>query len=92
MNNKGKILEHKNMIANPDNLIAELQIHIQNTNTQYNFPSFEKRIDRRSNRINISTHFVDPAVRTNIEVDVVLMDALHEQILNGRTANQLISS
>ena len=27
---------------------AELQTHIQNTNTQYNLPSFEKRIDRRS--------------------------------------------
>jgi hypothetical protein len=27
---------------------AELQAHIQNTNTKYNLPRFEKRIDRRS--------------------------------------------
>ena len=60
---------------------AELQTHIQNTNTQYNLPSFEKRIDRHSNRVGIGTHFTDPAVRTSIEVDAALMDALHEQIL-----------
>ncbi len=29
---------------------AELQTHIQVTNTQYNFPPFEKRIERGSNR------------------------------------------
>ncbi len=60
---------------------AELQTHIQNTNTQYNLPSFEKRIDCRSNRVGIGAHFADPAVRTSVEVDAALMDALHEQIL-----------
>jgi len=60
---------------------AELQTHIQNTNTQYNLPSFEKRIDRRSNRVGIGGRFTDPAVRTSVEVDAALMDALHEQIL-----------
>jgi transposase len=60
---------------------AELQTHIQNTNTQYNLPSFEKRIDRRSNRAGIGVRFTDPAVRTSVEVDVALMDAIHEQIL-----------
>jgi len=60
---------------------AELQTHIQNTNTQYNFAAFEKRIDRASNRIGIETRFTDPAVRTSIEVDVAPMDALHQQIL-----------
>jgi transposase len=60
---------------------AELQTHIQNTNTQYNLPSFENRIDRRSNRAGIGLHFTDPMVRTSVEVDVVLMDAIHEQIL-----------
>ena len=42
---------------------AELQTHIQNTNTQYNLPSFENRIDRRSNRAGIGLHFTDPMVR-----------------------------
>ena len=60
---------------------AEFQTHIQNTNTQYNLPSFEKRIDRRSNRAGIGARFTDPAVRTSVEVDATLMDALHEQIL-----------
>ena len=60
---------------------AELQTHIQNTNTQYNLPSFEKRIAQRSNRVGIGERFTDLAVRTSVEVDVVLMDALHEQIL-----------
>ena len=48
---------------------------------KYNFPSFEKRIDRRSNRSGIGARFTDPVVRTSVEVDVALMDALHEQIL-----------
>jgi transposase len=60
---------------------AQLQTHIQNTNTKYNLPSFEKRIDRRSNRSGIGDRFTDPMARTSVEVDVALMDALHEQIL-----------
>jgi transposase len=60
---------------------AQLQTHIQNTNTQYNLPSFEKRIDRRSNRTGIGERFTDPMVRTSVKVDAALMDALHEQIL-----------
>jgi len=60
---------------------AQLQTHIQNTNTQYNLPSFEKRIDRSSNRTGIEDRFTDPMVRTTIKVDGALMDALHKQIL-----------
>jgi len=60
---------------------AQLQTHIQNTNTQYNLPSFEKRVDRSSNRTSIADRFTDPMVRTTVEVDVTLMNALHEQIL-----------
>ena len=62
---------------------AELQTHIQNTNTQYNLPFFEKRIDRRSNRAGIGLRFTDPVVRTSVEVDVALMDAIHQQILTS---------
>jgi transposase len=60
---------------------AQLQTHIQNTNTQYNLPPFEKRINRRSNRTGIGDRFTDPMVRTTVVVDAALMDALHEQIL-----------
>jgi transposase len=60
---------------------AELQTHIQNTNTQYNLPYFDKRIDRRSNRAHIGLRFSDPSVRTSVEVDAALMDAIHQQIL-----------
>ena len=60
---------------------AELQTHIQNTNTQYNLPYFEKRIDRRSNRTGIGLRFSDPVVCTSVEVDGALMDAIHQQIL-----------
>jgi transposase len=60
---------------------AELQTHIQNTNTQHNLPYFEKRIDRRSNRAGIGRRFNDPVVRTSVEVHGALMDAIHEQIL-----------
>ena len=60
---------------------AQLQTHIQNTNTQYNLPSFEKSIDRHSNRIGIADRFSDPMVRTSVEADAALMDALHKQIL-----------
>jgi transposase len=60
---------------------GQLQAHIQNTNIQYNLSSFEKRIDRHSNRIGIADRFSDPMVRTSIEVDSALMDAIHKQIL-----------
>ena len=60
---------------------AQLQTHIQNTNTQYNLPSFEKRIDRSSNRSGIEDRFADPMVRTTVRVDSSLMEALHTQIL-----------
>ena len=60
---------------------AQLQTHIQNTNTQYNLPSFKKRINHRSNRLGIGDRFTDPMARTSVEVDVALMDTLHEQIL-----------
>ena len=60
---------------------AEIQTHIQHTNTQYNFSAFEKRIDRTSNRVGIGARFADPAARTGVEVDVALMDALQRQIL-----------
>ena len=40
----------------------EFLAHIQNTNMQYNFPSFEKRIDRKSNSGEIENRFPDKSV------------------------------
>ena len=53
---------------------SELLSHIQNTKFQYNLPDFQKRIDRRSNRIGINEHFEDPGVRKSIELDMALLD------------------
>jgi transposase len=53
---------------------SELLSHIQNTKFQYNLPDFQKRIDRRSNRIGINEHFEDPSVTKSIELDMALLD------------------
>ena len=55
---------------------AELLAHIQNTNSQYNLPALEKKLDRKSNRVDVPQHFTDPAVRKSIEVDLALLDEL----------------
>jgi transposase len=53
---------------------SELLSHIQNTKFQHNLSDFQKRIDRRSNRIGINEHFEDPGVRKSIELDMALLD------------------
>jgi len=53
---------------------AEAMSHIQNTNTQYNLPSFAKRIDRPSNRVGIAERFEDPCVRANMQIDLDMLD------------------
>jgi len=60
---------------------SELLAHIQNTNTQYNLPSFEKRIASRSNRSTLAEHFEEPMVRMSIEADIEVLDRLHEVLL-----------
>ena len=57
---------------------AELLAHIQNTNSQYNLPQFEKKIAYKTNRQGIGEHFSDPAVRKSIEVDLQLLDFYDE--------------
>jgi len=60
---------------------SELLAHIQNTNTQYNLPSLEKRIASRSNRSTLAEHFEEPMVRMSIEADIEVLDRLHEVLL-----------
>ena len=61
---------------------AQLSVHIQNTNSQYNLPAFGKRIDRKSNREDILERFSDEALRKNIELDISLMDH-YDQVINS---------
>jgi len=60
---------------------SELLGHIENTNTQYNFSPFGKRIAHRSNRDGIAERFADPLVATSIEADIQLLDLYHEILL-----------
>ena len=53
---------------------AELLVHIQNTNSQYNLPEMGKRLTYKANREGVPDHFSDPSVRKSIEVDVALID------------------
>jgi transposase len=53
---------------------AELLVHIQNTNSQYNLPEMGKKLAYKANREGVVDHFPDPSVRKSIEVDVALID------------------
>ena len=59
---------------------AEVQGHIQLTNYQYNLPSFEKKLERKSNRIDLPERFGEATVRKNVETDLALMDHFEAQI------------
>ena len=61
-------------------LKGEVQGHISITNYQYNLPACEKNIVHKTNRQQINERFTDPDVRKNVETDVAVMDALHEEI------------
>lgn len=59
---------------------SEIQGHISITNYQYNLTPFEKNIVHKGNREGITDHFQNPSVRLNVETDIAVMDALHDQI------------
>jgi len=61
---------------------AELDVHAQNTATQYNLPPFGKRIDRKTNREGFAERFPDHAIRKNVELDMTLMDHF-DQVINS---------
>jgi transposase len=60
---------------------TELLAHIQNTNSQYNLPNFEKKLSIKSNRVGVADHFPDPSVQKSIEVNLQLME-LYDRLLN----------
>jgi transposase len=59
---------------------AELLAHIENTNSQYNLPAFQKKLARRCNRTEAAGRFSDPSVQMNVDVDLGLID-YYDQML-----------
>ena len=59
---------------------AELLTHIQNTNTQYNLPTFEHRIDKTKDRGAIVEHFDQSSVQMSVAADVALLESYDEVI------------
>ncbi|HYA01569.1 MAG TPA: IS110 family transposase [Syntrophobacteria bacterium] len=60
---------------------SELLTHIQNTNSQYNLPEFEKKIAYKANREALTDQFPDPSVRKSIEVDLELL-TVYDRLLS----------
>src|SRR5215467_8869741 len=59
---------------------AELLMHVQQTNSQYNLPEIGKKIAYKANRTGVAERFPDPAVQKSIEVDLALID-YYDQLL-----------
>jgi transposase len=68
---------------------SELLAHIQNTKNQYNLPSFEKTISRKSNRGQVINHFTDPAVQKSMELNLTLINQ-YDNILR-QTENYILN-
>ena len=54
---------------------SELLAHIQNTNSQYNLPDIGKKIAYKANREGVAERFADSSVRSNVALDLKLIDA-----------------
>lgn len=57
---------------------AELVAHIQNTNTQYNLPAFNKKLTRKYNHGGVAERFEDPQVRKAVEVDLAMINSFNQ--------------
>jgi hypothetical protein len=53
---------------------AALLAHVQNTNSQSNWPEIGKKIAYQANREGVAARFPDPGVQKSIEVDLALID------------------
>ena len=71
------LLRRRNHLVNKR---AELLAHIQNTNSQYNLPEFDKKIARQSNREGLSERFIDSCVQRSVELDMALIDVYDKQL------------
>lgn len=61
---------------------GETLTHIQIVNHQCNLPSFQKRLQYKSNRQNLADRFDDPAVRASIELDRKLLES-YDDLIRG---------
>jgi transposase len=60
---------------------AQLIAHIQNTNSQYNHPPFNKKLTYKGNRnIDIRDRFQDDSTKMSIEADLNMINAFDMQI------------
>ena len=55
---------------------------VKNTNTQYNYPAFQKRIAATANRQGLEERFEEPSARKSIEADLHLLDVYHRVLLD----------
>jgi len=55
---------------------SELNVHVQNTNSQYNLPEIGKKISRKKNREGVAERFTDTSVQKSVELDLKTMDYL----------------
>jgi len=61
---------------------SELLTHVKNTNTQYNYPAFIKRIAAASNRTGLAERFDELCAQKSIEADLHLLDVYHRVLLD----------
>ncbi len=54
-----------------------LLAHIQNTNTQYNLPAFNKNISRKFNHEGVAERFDDPSTRAAVKADLDMIEAFN---------------
>lgn len=59
---------------------GELVAHIQNTNTQYNLPAFNKKISRKCNREGVVDRFEQGAVKASVAADLAMIDTYNTVI------------
>ena len=60
---------------------AQLLAHIQNTNSQYNLPPFEKRLTYKGNRDeSIAERFAHPSTQLAVRADLRMIESYDEQI------------
>ena len=64
---------------------AELLTHIENTNSQYNLPTFSKKLTYCTNRTGVLERFEDASVQKTIAVDLALI-AFYDELLRDLEA------
>lgn len=65
---------------------AQLIAHIQNTNSQYNHPPFEKKLTYKGNRNDhLADRFADDSTRLSVEADLKMIAAYDDQLQTVET-------